>query len=161
MTSTNCSVLHLWSIKAHDWTMLAAVCKYSKKKKTARGRLSISISSSELQQPANQVLWDVMHAQTKQPQGHHNIIRGLEWPDRSTLNNETYFLFPSEPPPHLHSDRMNQALPEQPAFRTGEQRNKWDGIDMQMETERKTWKFKGRKRTSFKPSTHKPTADNG
>lgn len=158
MTSTNCSVLHLWSITAHD-----DVCSGLQIfEKTARERLSISISSGELQRPANQVCWDVMHAQTKQPQGHTTISsEALSGPTRSTLNNETYFLFLSKPPPHLHSDRANRALPDRPTFRTGEQRNKWDGIDKQIEKERKTWKFKRGSRTSFYPSTHKPTADNG
>lgn len=141
MTSTNCSALHLWSVTAHDWTMCL--------QRSADFEQENGYPSSD--RPAScGAVWDVMHAQTKQPQGHTTISsEALSGPTQSTLNNETYFLLLFDTPPHLHSDRANRALPDQPTFRTAEWRNKPDDIDMQMEKERKTWEFKGGRRILF------------
>lgn len=145
MTSTNCSVLHLWSVTAHDWTMcLQRSADFEQENGYPSSDRPVSCSA----------VWNVIYAQTIQPQGHTTISsEALSGPTRSTLNNETYFLLLFETPPHLHSDRANRALPDQPTFRTAEWRNKPDDIDMQMEKERKTWEFKGGRRTSFNSST--------
>lgn len=150
MTSTNCSVLHLWSVTAHDWTMcLQRSADFEQENGYPSSDRPVSCSA----------VWNVIYAQTIQPQGHTTISsEALSGPTRSTLNNETYFLLLFETPPHLHStERTERCQTSQPSEQQSGEINQM--------TSTCRWRRRERHESSREEeeplSTHLPNTENG